>query len=383
MDYNNLKMHDNTILLLITGLNIENFLNCVMKSIPLKNIKRKSYTSAYIEVSFRNYKKILSIADKNQVEIFLIKANTSLKIKNFLVNKWWLITIAFLIVLATMIISNLYLSTEIKGIDNINEFELMEFLKNNGVSKYKLKKKIDTNSIEKSIYISFKEVAYVDAKFDGTKLIITIDEKYLQPSIHNKNNANILAQKSGVIEKVIVKSGKALVEEGDIVHLGDALITGTYTKNDIVFNVPANIKDLPIKLKRTGKMTVEKYMELGNLKIKLSGNNTFNLYMTEESVDDIISNNIPNMKIREIIYYECVVDGNTSYDDTLKKEVIEKAYFDALKNMPDNAIITDFNSYIVYNENIISSYAVITAKEKIGYSKPAVSESEDTTDIGA
>ena len=76
----------------------------------------------------------------------------------------------------------------------------------------------------------FNDIAYVSINVKGTNIFVNITKKEeSQNSEESSNYCNIIATKDGIIEKVVPRSGEALVEEGDIVKKGDVLVNGANT----------------------------------------------------------------------------------------------------------------------------------------------------------
>ena len=74
------------------------------------------------------------------------------------------------------------------------------------------------------------EVAYLSINVKGTNVFVTVTKKDDESTkVANSNYCNIIASKNGIIDKVIARSGEAVVQVGDIVKKGDLLIQGANT----------------------------------------------------------------------------------------------------------------------------------------------------------
>ncbi len=60
------------------------------------------------------------------------------------------------------------------------------------------------------------EVAYLSINVKGTNVFVTVTKKKDDEStkVANSNYCNIIASKNGIIEKVIARSGEAVVQVG-------------------------------------------------------------------------------------------------------------------------------------------------------------------------
>jgi len=114
---------------------------------------------------------------------------------------------------------------EVKGNKEIPAEKIMTIAQDAGLAMGTLKFGFDKDGIEKYIRNEIPEVAWVGIKVTGTKALIEIAEKVIIPPIDN-SPANLVAEKPGLIQEIMVLNGKPVVNEGDMVKQGDVLITG-------------------------------------------------------------------------------------------------------------------------------------------------------------
>ena len=81
-----------------------------------------------------------------------------------------------------------------------------------------LKTKVNTKDIINNIRLNRDDIAWVGMKIKGTNIIVEVVEADKKPDIVNENEyCNIISDKEGVITKINVQNGTALVKVGDIV----------------------------------------------------------------------------------------------------------------------------------------------------------------------
>ena len=133
-------------------------------------------------------------------------------------------------------------SVDVQGNLYVTDDVFQDFLAENGLKAGIKKRKIDIETLEKSIRNEFDIVTWTSAKIDGTKLIIQVKENDLimNQEMVDENEAayNIVADKNGVIESMITRSGVPLVTEGDEVKRGDILVEGCIP----IYNEDATVK---------------------------------------------------------------------------------------------------------------------------------------------
>ncbi|MFW6270052.1 MAG: sporulation protein YqfD [Bacillota bacterium] len=134
--------------------------------------------------------------------------------------------------------SSLLLSIEIVGLNRLNEQEILNALKNQGIKKVVFKDTVDTSEIEKILIKKFIEIAWVDAKWSGTKLEIEVIEKRIVEDIQYNE---IVADKDGVIKELIVLKGLPVVSEGDTVREGQLIILADNDNQDARGIVKADV----------------------------------------------------------------------------------------------------------------------------------------------
>lgn len=213
----------------VEGFYIERFINiCISKKILLHDIQREKSTILYAKVGIGDYKKLRQIGKKTKSQI---------KIENkvglpFLMHKYRkrkIFAIFFMLMIVSIVIlSNYVWNIEIEGNINIKEEELIESLKENGLYIGISKEKLDTKSVIDKIRLERNDIAWIGISVKGTNAIIKIKESEKAPEVVNKDEyCNIISDKTGVITKINVQNGTAVVKEGDIVKEGDLLVEGT------------------------------------------------------------------------------------------------------------------------------------------------------------
>ena len=381
----------------LSGLHMEKTIGLIAQICSVKDIKRVSYTTATINVGYSFVKQIRRIAEENNASVKIISKDKRLDFIICLFKRWWMLIILALAAAGVIILSQFCMSISVTGLEKLNEFAVVNVIKENGGDVYIKKSQIDLDKIEMALYSSFKEIAYADLKFDGTRLIATIGEGNVAPEIISNTPCSIVADKGGVVEKITVRFGEVRVKPGDIVQKGDVLISGAYTKKEVDFRVHAQGEVWALvdyigearqeyestALFRTGRTACQRFLTIGKMKISLSGRNPFKNYEQESVISSAAGKNSTGFfKIQNVTYFECTVSENIKGKNKAKLAVTEKAYYDALENISDNAVITDFNSYVVYNKDMVKAIGIITVREKIGLNAPISNEPEDNYNVG-
>ncbi len=118
---------------------------------------------------------------------------------------------------------------EIKGIEGLEEKTILLTAEELGLAPGTYKRALDFPALERDFLLKRGELAWVGFQVQGTKLVIEVVEKAVPPPDFRDITSDLLAARDGLIEKVLVLSGEARVEEGDTVQEGQMLISGILT----------------------------------------------------------------------------------------------------------------------------------------------------------
>lgn len=291
----------------VEGFYIERFINiCKAKSILLWNMKREKSSVLNANIAIKDFKRIKDIVRKTKCKV-KVKQKKGLpflfeRYKKRKIFAIFLCLVAFLLFLSAQFIWNI----EIRGLTTIPKEEIVSLLKQNGLTIGTYKAKIDEKKIINELRLNRNDIAWVGVDLKGTNAVIEIVEADKKPDmIDSKEYCNIVTEKDGVITKINVQNGTALVKQGDIVKQGDVLvegkIQGKYTEA-----IPVHASaDIEAKVwysksakenyrqeieEKTGKKETKYQIKLNNLQI--------NLYKTLsnfENYDTIIENKKINL----------------------------------------------------------------------------------------
>lgn len=113
--------------------------------------------------------------------------------------------------------------------------EILKFLDDQGISHGIRKNQVSCSAIASQIREEYPETAWVSAKVQGTRLIITVKEGKYQTDVSKDKNipCSLCAEKSGRIIKMVTRAGVPLKKTGDTCKTGEVLVQGRLElKND-------------------------------------------------------------------------------------------------------------------------------------------------------
>lgn len=372
--------------IVVEGFFIERFINtCISKKIFFWKTNRMKSTVFSANIGVRNYKEVVNIAKKCQCKIRI----TNKKGIPFLLNKYrkrkiFVVTLG-IIILGIITIFNFIWNIEIKGVDEIKQREIMEFIQNEGIDIGKYKNNIDLQSLINKIRIQRDDIAWVGMEIKGTNLIVDVVEADKKPEIINEDEyCNVVADKDGIIVKVKAQNGTPAVEEGTTVKKGDILIQGwlegkhtenryVHAEGEVMAKVWYSEKEKVYYKQnyenKTGNHEKKYTLNVNNFKI-----NFFKTLSNFENYDTIRT--IKKLKITSNFYLpvEIIVDENFEkqnneiiYDKNEAKEIGIKELKSKLEEQIENKEnISNIYINTVESEEYIEVEVIYEVLESIG-----------------
>ena len=115
----------------------------------------------------------------------------------------------------------------ISGLEKIDKSIILSQLEESGIKKGRLVYGIDTRKVCNEIIAKNNKIAWIGIEIKGSVAEVEVVEKVAKPEIKDTENAyNIISDKNGVIESIIVRSGIPVVNAGDAVFDGSLLVSG-------------------------------------------------------------------------------------------------------------------------------------------------------------
>ena len=212
----------------VEGYFIEKFINnCLKSNIFLWNIKRKRTTIMTCNIGVKDFKNIRKILKKTNCRIKIEKK----KGLPFTFNKYRkrkiFALLIFIILIIIAILSNFVWNIQIEGTEKISKDELIQTLKEEGLSIGKFKPGIETREIINKVRLDRDDIAWIGIEITGTNAIVKVVEAEEKPEIVDEDEyCNIVATKDGVVTKIMAQNGTPLVKNGDLIKKGTVLISG-------------------------------------------------------------------------------------------------------------------------------------------------------------
>ena len=370
----------------VEGFFIERFINiCISKKILLWNIKRKKSTIMYANIGINDYKKLKPIAKKTKSKISI----QNKKGLPFVVHKYRkrkiFVGLLAVIFIALFVMSKFIWNIEIKGNNQISKAEILEELNKQGLKIGAYKGKINSNSIINRVRLDRNDIAWMGIDLEGTNAIVEIKETSKAPEIIDENEyCNIVSNKEGMITKINVQNGTAVVKEGDIVKQGDILVQGylegkytgiryVHAKADIEAKIWYSKKEkvfLKQQIQVPTGATEEKYtLNINNFKINFY--KTLSKFENYDTINEnkklmIFSNFYLPIEIIKKTNYEYVNEEKIYTEEELIQLTQEKIEEELEEEISQKENIINKQTNVYPNEDYIEVEVIYEVLENIG-----------------
>lgn len=349
----------------IEGFFTERFINlCKINNIKIWNIKTIVSGVVRFCIAIRDFKKLKSIARKTRCKINII-SKRGLYFKLFKYRKRRLAFVLIAGFVAISVFSTTFIwDIEVTGNTYIDTEEVYEALAEAGLYQGKSKINLKTKKVINSLRVSLSDIAWVGIEIDGTQAHVKIVEKTKLPeeAITKNSIGDIISNKSGTIEKMVVENGTPILSVGDYVEEGRILIEGKIysdfvgikevtAKGKVVLKTQYEYKkeyDYNIKEKEfTGKV---KY----NIGIGINDKENYINYLDKSLKYDIIKNS-KSIKLFgnniSLILYKFKI-YNLKDRVLTREEIISTAESDA-QNYINNEVLPTLKNAKIINHNVI------------------------------
>lgn len=368
----------------VEGIGVERFLNHLMRNgIKVYDVTRINSNKIQFSVDRQDMKEFKQVYRGSNYDV-KVKQKTGLPflIKRIYKHKGlWVFAIISLalLIMTSQFVTDIYIQVP----EGIKKESLRKELYDAGLKPGVYKKNIDRKEIRDQIMLAFDEVAYVSINVKGTNIFVTVTKKDESlKSTDESNYCNIIAQKNGIIEKVIPRSGSQIVNVGDIVQKGDVLLNGANTKSvpevwaSTFYEVSKSASYEDVEKEKTGESKKVYSISFYDKNYTIRRNINYNNYVIENKEHKLsIGDYTFPLKIKVSTFYETKNVKVKKDKEKLKKELSENVLKELEYIIPASARIVDVDHDYKVNKNILEYRITVQASENIAKLYP-LSKSE-------
>ena len=183
--------------IVIEGYFIERLMNlCLKNGIVLWNSKRKKVTILEINVGIKDFRNLIKLAKQSKCKVKIKQKRGLPFIFNRYKKRKIFALFLMIIIIGIISLSNFIWNIEIRGNQIISKDEILQSLKDEGLTVGSLKKKINTKEIVNKIRLNRNDLAWIGIELKGTNAIIKVVEADKKPDIIDEEDfCNIIATK--------------------------------------------------------------------------------------------------------------------------------------------------------------------------------------------
>lgn len=370
-----------------TGLSPEKLLNLAAKNhISLSGVRRLSYTQLCFNIGPADYNRLKKLLSEGRYKLNIGSSRgLSLMLYAFRARYCLIAGIIISIVLAFFASSRIWF-VKVRGCEKVSEENVLQLLESYGLKSGASVSGEELDEMEKRLMQDISDISWVGISRRGVNIYAYIKESSELPeSTPIDKPADVIALKDGVVEKVTVLQGRAVVTQGQTVRAGDVLISGELIYQDLPYQYIYALGDVQARIwysgerkislvqsetVRTGNTAVVRTMRIFGQDIPLDGENPFASYEVESREQDVMNLGIPVTIITQT-YYET---EEREYSIT-QEEALELGKSDLEQELsaqiPQDAEILRTQSSVkaAEGENAVIVSMFIETLEQIGQTK--------------
>lgn len=370
-----------------TGLSPEKLLNLAAKNhISLSGVRRLSYTQLCFNIGPADYNRLKKLLPEGRYKLNIGSSRgLSLMLYAFRARYCLIAGIIISIVLAFFASSRIWF-VKVRGCEKVSEESVLQLLESYGLKSGASVSGEELDEMEKRLMQDISDISWVGISRRGVNIYAYIKESSELPeSTPIDKPADVIALKDGVVEKVTVLQGRAVVTQGQTVRAGDVLISGELIYQDLPYQYIYALGDVQARIwysgerkislvqsetVRTGNTAVVRTMRIFGQDIPLDGENPFASYEVESREQDVMNLGIPVTIITQTYYETEEREYSITQEDALElgKSDLEQ---ELSAQIPQDAEILRTQSSVkaAVGENAVIVSMFIETLEQIGQTK--------------
>lgn len=216
----------------IEGLKLLQFVNDAAASgIRLRNASREAYSRIYAEVSWRDYRRLLTLSRNRPLRVAAVSRGGLPQIGTLALKR-----LAFTVGLLTCIaalaaVNHFVLDVRVTGCTKPGlEEKVFRILNEQGLRPGAGKWTLDLHGCENELLRELPEISFAAIRVNGVVATVNIVEGAPKPQLIDRDMpCDVVAGRDAVVLKVIALEGQPKVLAGEIVRSGQVLVSGLVT----------------------------------------------------------------------------------------------------------------------------------------------------------
>lgn len=212
----------------VAGAFPERFLNlCAQANVRFWDLRIPEENRFRLRTAVRDVRRLRTAARKAMCELTVLEENgVPVFLRRFRRRYAFLVGLA-LSLCAVAVLSRFILTVDVQGNETVPTRVILEEMKRQGVYPGAYAPLLDETQIGNDALLNLRDLVWISVNLHGTRAEVLVRERTPKPEVVDESvPAHVVAGASGMITRMEVLSGQALVHPGDTVVEGETLICG-------------------------------------------------------------------------------------------------------------------------------------------------------------
>lgn len=205
----------------------EAFLNSLAsEGTEIWRVVREGANTISFDISESSLSQLKTLAEKYSVELKLINHRDG---RRQLVKRRFRLLPMLLVFAFMLLFSSLFVwQIDIYGSHSLGRGELLRSLEDSGLYVGCFWPGLKADNIRSRLMLENEQIAWMTVNISGSRAVVLINERAEKPEIYDESKAaDLVASKTGLVRRVSVLQGAAVVEPGQAVTAGETLASGS------------------------------------------------------------------------------------------------------------------------------------------------------------
>lgn len=215
----------------VSGADPEKFINlCSQQGIGVWDVISVDDYTMNIYLRYKHTDSIAAMAERCGCTIRVCEKSGVPKLLRSMKKRYFVLP-GIILAVAVLLWSSLYIwEVEVHGNETVSTSKILNALDNAGVGIGSFWPEFMNDMIRTRVLLELPELSFAGVQVSGSRAVVVVRERVEKPELVDESvMTEIVAKKTGVIEKMSTLQGVPLVHRGDAVLEGDILVSGVMT----------------------------------------------------------------------------------------------------------------------------------------------------------
>lgn len=200
---------------------------CAAAGVTLRRVSALDGQTICCTADEKDLETLRALAQRCQCELRLLSLRGGSRDRQLLRRRIWL-PMSALLMAALLLLSSLFVwDIEICGGESLSRGRILRALADAGVERGCFWPALSADLVRSRALAELPELAWLTVNVNGSRAVVLVEPRAEKPEIYRESEAcSLAASHSGIVRRVSVLNGRALVQPGQAVQEGEILIGG-------------------------------------------------------------------------------------------------------------------------------------------------------------